>query len=244
MNNVQAVILAAGKGTRMQSDLPKVLHVIDSKPMLGHVLDMVREAGLVKSFVVVGHKADLVTKYSKADDVVSVLQEPQLGTGHAVQVTVPVIDKSGYTVILCGDVPLLKADTVKKLIEETIDSDCSASVLTCVVDDAGSYGRIVKDADGNFEAIVEARDATEQQLAIGEYNSGVFCFKTKDMIDALGQLKSDNDQSEYYLTDTIEYLVGVGRKVRAVSIDDPVEVMGINTVAQLAEAEMLFLDRS
>lgn len=246
MNNtdVQAVILAAGKGTRMESDLPKVLHQINSKPMLGHVLEMVRSVGLSRSFVVVGHKAELVSSFSNADDVTSVLQEPQLGTGHAVQVTVPVLETGGYTVILCGDVPLLKSETVSTLIQKTKFSEVSASVLTCVVEDAGSYGRIVKDVDGNFKAIVEARDATVEQLAIGEYNSGVFCFKTDDMIEALAELKSDNDQSEYYLTDTIAYLVGEGKKVQAVAIDDPVQVMGINTVAELAEAEKYFLERS
>ncbi|MBT4292153.1 NTP transferase domain-containing protein [bacterium] len=246
MNNsdVQAVILAAGKGTRMESDLPKVLHQINSKPMLGHVLEMVRSVGLSRSFVVVGHKAELVSKFSDADDVTSVLQEPQLGTGHAVQVTVPVLKAGGYTIILCGDVPLLKSETVSTLIEKTKSAGVSASVLTCVVENAGSYGRIVKDADGNFKAIVEARDATAEQIAIGEYNSGVFCFKTDDMIEALAELKSDNDQSEYYLTDTIAYLVGEGRNVQAVAIDDPVQVMGINTVAELAEAEKYFLERS
>lgn len=239
-HDVQAVILAAGKGTRMNSDLPKVLHTLESKPLLMHVVDMVRATGLRKSLVVVGHKSELVSAYCNSDDLTPVIQEPQLGTGHAVQVAVPYFGSAEFTVILCGDVPLLKSETVSNLIEKTAGSSVAASVLTCVVDDAGSYGRIVKDNNGNLKAIVEARDATKEQLALGEYNSGVFCFKTDDLVLALNHLKPDNDQSEYYLTDTIAFLVKNGKKVQAVSIDNPVEVMGINTVEELAEAERLY----
>jgi len=240
---LQAVVLAAGKGTRMKSDLPKVLHEMAGRTLLDHVLGAVRGAGIPRSFVVVGHQAERVKSSAAADDVVFVLQQPQLGTGHAVQVCVDDLDHDGYTVVLAGDVPLLKAETVKRLVAETAAAGASASVLTCVVDDAGAYGRIIKDADGALQAIVEARDATPEQRAVGEYNTGVFCYRTEDMIAALAKLETDNDQAEYYLTDTIAHLVADGRTVQAVSIDDPDEVVGINTVDELAAAEEIWRRR-
>ncbi len=233
---VQAVVMAAGKGTRMKSDLPKVLHELDGKPLLEHVLDTVRGAGVPRAVVIVGHQADRVRKACSAPDLEFVLQEPQLGTGHAVQQAVPELRPEGFTVILSGDVPLLRSATVRSLIEGTISADAAAAVLTCVVEDAGSYGRIIKDRDGGLREIVEARDATEQQLAVGEFNTGIYCFRTLDLIDALGLLTADNDQREYYLTDTIAHLVAAGRPVTAVIADDPDEVAGINTVAELAAA--------
>ena len=240
---LQAVVLAAGKGTRMKSDLPKVLHEMAGKSLLEHVLDTVREAGISRSFVVVGHQADHVRRASAADDLTFVTQEPQLGTGHAVQVCVDRIQTEGFTVVLAGDVPLLKAATVRRLVEETIASGVSASVLTCVVDDAGAYGRIVKDAGGNLVGIVEARDATPEQLAIGEYNTGVFCYRTSEMIAALAELDTDNEHGEYYLTDTVAHLVAAGKPVQAVCINDPDEVVGINTVDELAAAEEIWRRR-
>ncbi len=240
---LQAVVLAAGKGTRMKSDRPKVLHEIGGRPLLGRVLDAVRQARIDRTVVVVGHQADRVETRFAADDLVFVIQEPQLGTGHAVQVAVPSLDPGGYTVILAGDVPLLRATTVRRLIEETVASGVSASVLTCVVDDAGAYGRIVKDGAGNLARIVEARDASADESAIGEYNTGVFCFRTADMITALAKLSKDNDQGEYYLTDTIAHLVADGKAVQAVAMTDPDEVVGINTVDELAAADALLRAR-
>lgn len=240
---LQAVVLAAGKGTRMKSDLPKVLHEMAGQPLLGHVLDAVRGAAIPRTVVVVGHRAEQVEAAVQAPDLAFALQEPQLGTGHAVQVAVPHLVADGYTVILAGDVPLLEAATVRMLVDRTVASGAACSVLTCIVDDAGAYGRIVKDADGNLEAIVEARDATPEQLAIGEYNSGVFCFQTVDMIDALAKLETDNDQAEYYLTDTVAHLVAAGRPVQAVSIEDEDQLVGINTVDELGAAEELYRRR-
>ncbi len=240
---LQAVVLAAGKGTRMKSDLPKVLHDMAGKSLLEHVLTAVRGAEIPRTVVVVGHQADKVENAVQASDLAFVLQEPQLGTGHAVQVAVPSLAADGYTVILAGDVPLLRAETIRHLVDETIASGAAASVLTCVVDDAGAYGRIIKNSAGQLTGIVEARDATEEQLAIGEYNSGVFCYRTTDMIEALSQLKTDNEQAEYYLTDTIAHLVAAGRPVQAVSIEDEGEVVGINTIDELRAAEELYRQR-
>ena len=240
---VDAVVLAAGKGTRMKSDLPKVLHQVAGKPLLDHVLDTVAEVGIDHTVVVVGHKADLVRETCGRPGLDFVRQEPQLGTGHAVQVAEPALRSGGYCVVLAGDVPLLRAATLRKLVAGAIASDAAAVVLTCVVDNAGAYGRIVKNAEGQVQKIVEAKDANEAELAIGEYNTGVFCFRTSDLSEALSKLTTNNKQGEYYLTDTVAYLVGQGRPVAAVTTDDPDEVVGINTVAELARAEQILAQR-
>jgi len=173
-----------------------------------------------------------------------VLQEPQNGTGHAVQVTIPKLRQGGYCVVLAGDVPLLRASTLERLVKGTIASGAAAVVLTCVVDDAGAYGRIVKDDQGNVLKIVEAKDANAAELAIGEYNSGVFCFLTENMIEAFGSLTTDNKQGEYYLTDTVSFLVKKGALVTAVATDEPDEVAGINTIDELAALEQVLARRS
>ena len=237
---IEAVVLAAGKGTRMKSDKPKVLHLLDGRPLLAHVLDTARDAGISRTVVVVGHQAERVREVCGADDLAFVVQEPQLGTGHAVQVAMPALSDVGWTVVLAGDVPLLRVETLRRLIAETRESEAAATVLTCVVEDAGAYGRIVKDASGSLAGIVEARDASAEELAIGEYNSGVYCYRTERLRAALQDLKSDNDQGEYYLTDTIAWFVGRGESVRTVVTDDTDEVIGINTVDELMAAEKLY----
>jgi bifunctional UDP-N-acetylglucosamine pyrophosphorylase/glucosamine-1-phosphate N-acetyltransferase len=240
---VEAIVLAAGKGTRMKSDLAKVLHRIEDRPLLDHVLDTVADVGIGHTVVVVGHQAEAVKETCARPGLDFALQQPQLGTGHAVQVAVPALAGGGHTVILAGDVPLLRAETLARLIDGAVASGAAATVLTCVVPDAGAYGRIVKDAAGRVLKIVEARDASPEELAIGEYNTGVFCFRTDMMIEALANLTTDNDQGEYYLTDTVGWLVAGGHDVAAVATDDPDEVVGINTVAELAEAERLLRAR-
>lgn len=242
-STIDAVILAAGKGTRMNSDLPKVLHEVAGESLLGHVLNTVENVGIDHTVVVVGHKAELVRETCGRPGLGFVLQEPQLGTGHAVQMAVPNLREGGYCVVLAGDVPLLRASTLEKLVAGTVESGAAAVVLTCVVDDAGAYGRIVKNEAGQVQKIVEAKDASEAELAIGEYNTGVFCFRTDQLIEALGSLTTDNKQGEYYLTDTVAYLVSEGRQVGAVATTDPGEVVGINTVAELGEAEAILARR-
>jgi bifunctional UDP-N-acetylglucosamine pyrophosphorylase/glucosamine-1-phosphate N-acetyltransferase len=233
---VDAVVLAAGKGTRMKSELPKVLHEIAGKSLLEHVLATVAAVDIDHTVVVVGHKAGLVEERCARPGLDFVRQEPQLGTGHAVQMAVPALRQGGYTVVLAGDVPLLRARTLRRLIATAMDTGVAATVLTCIVPDAGAYGRIVKDDAGRVDRIVEAKDASPAELAIGEYNTGVFCFRTGAMVEALANLTTDNVQGEYYLTDTVADLVGRGEEVAAVSTDDPDEVVGINTVAELAAA--------
>jgi len=240
---IDAVVLAAGKGTRMNSDLPKVLHEIAGRPLLEHVLATVSAAGIDHTVIVVGHKAELVQEPCGQTGLDFVLQEPQLGTGHAVQMAVPSLREGGYCVVLAGDVPLLKVATLKRLVQASMTSGAAAVVLTCVVDDAAAYGRIIKDESGRVQKIVEARDASPAELAIGEYNTGVFCFRTEQLIEALANLTTDNQQGEYYLTDTVAYLVAQGRPVGAVVTDDPDEVVGINTISELGAVEDILARR-
>ena len=242
-NLVEAVILAAGKGTRMKSDLPKVLHSLAGRPLLTHVLSSVRRSRIVQSIVVVGHHAARVKEACAGPDLEFIVQEPQLGTGHALQVAAPHLDREGITVVLNGDVPLLRPETIDRLIALTEQENTAATVLTCVVNDAGSYGRIVKNHDGRLLRIVEARDASEAELACGEFNTGVYCFRTAPLLSALEELTADNDQNEYYLTDTIAHLVAARQCVAALVCDDQYEVVGINTMDELAAAERLYLAR-
>ncbi|MBE0565679.1 MAG: NTP transferase domain-containing protein [Krumholzibacteria bacterium] len=242
-DGVEAVVLAAGKGTRMKSDLAKVLHRLEGRPLLDHVLDTVAAVGIGHTVVVVGHQADAVRAACARPGLDFVLQQPQLGTGHAVQVAVPALRASGYTVVLAGDVPLLRPATLARLVDGAAAAGAAATVLTCVVPDAGAYGRIVKDGKGRVARIVEARDATPAELAIGEYNTGVFCYRTERLVEALANLTTDNVQGEYYLTDTVAWLVGAGDDVAAVVTDDPGEVVGINTVDELAAAGRLLRAR-
>lgn len=240
---VQAVVLAAGKGTRMKSDLPKVLHGLAGRTLLDHVLDTVRAAGISRTVVVVGHQAERVRESCAGDDLFFVIQQPQLGTGHAVQTAMPALLDGGATVVLSGDVPLLRPRTLKSLLDALADGRTAAAVLTCVVDDAGAYGRIIRAEDGSLRAIVEARDAGPDELAIGEYNTGIYCYRTGDLAYALSRLDTDNDQGEYYLTDTIAHLVAAGRPVAAVVAEDPGEVVGINTADELEAAAGLLARR-
>lgn len=239
VDTIDAVILAAGKGTRMKSDLPKVLHELAGRPLLDHVLDTVEAVGIEHTVVVVGHQADRVQKICSRDGLDFILQEPQLGTGHAVQVAAPLMRRGGLCVVLAGDVPLLRPDTLQRLVAGARESDAAAVVLTCEVPDAGAYGRIVKDVRGRVLKIVEAKDASPEELAIGEYNTGVFCFRTDLLFAALDSLTTDNKQGEYYLTDTVAYFVAQGRTVEAVITRDADEVVGINTVDELAAVEKI-----
>ncbi len=241
--HVQAVVLAAGKGTRMKSDLPKVLHRIAGRTLLDHVLDTAAGAGISDCVVVVGHMAELVARTCGRPGLDFVLQEPQLGTGHAVQMAAPGLDPQGLCLVLAGDVPLLRSETVRRIIAQAEAGDAAAVVLTCVVDDAGAYGRIVKDGSGAVTGIVEAKDATALELQIREYNTGVFCYRTRELLLSLKSLTTDNCQGEYYLTDTVADLVARGLRVEALAIDDPAEVVGINSPDQLEAAEKLLAAR-
>lgn len=232
-----AVILAAGKGTRMQSDLAKVLHVLEGKPLLHYSVKAARDAGAEQIIVVIGHQAGQVRKEFKESGCVFVEQKPQLGTGHAVLQAKEILrGYTGMTVILCGDVPLLKPETIKSLAQNHIASQSSVTVLTTKPSDPHVYGRIVKNDRGDVVKIVEQRDATETERKIREINTGIYCVNTPFLLAALTKIKNDNSQKEYYLTDIVEIARREGRKVTAYLTMDYMEVMGINTPEELAQA--------
>jgi len=245
MERVKAVILAAGKGTRMKSELPKVIHKALGKPMVKYSIDAAVEAGADISDIclVVGHKAELV-KEAVGEDVTYVFQQEQLGTGHAVKCASEFIGKDGITMVLCGDTPLIKGKTLKKLVETHIAEGNAITVLTARVDDPTGYGRIIKDNWGKFVKIVEQKDATLEEQRVDEINSGMYIFDSAVLSRALSMITNDNAQGEYYLTDTIEIVKSEGLgEVATMVIDDVDEIKGVNSPEQLEEAEMILRNR-
>lgn len=237
MTELRAVILAAGKGTRMRSKLPKVLHKVGGKAMLQHVLDAADAAGAAEKIVIVGHGAELVESMVGEQGKI-VLQAEQLGTGHAVMQTKDALAGfTGTAMILCGDTPLLDGEELKNFYEAHVQSGAAATVLTAFMDNPFGYGRIVRDADGNVQGIVEEKDADAQQKLIKEINTGIYCLECPLMFDVLATLTCDNAQGEYYLTDVLTKLNEAGKKVGGVVTEDSDMVMGINSRRQLAEAE-------
>lgn len=242
MTNTKIIILAAGKGTRMKSDLAKVLHEVDHQPMICRVLDMVKQVNPEEIYLVIGHQADKVKEITQKYDITYVEQTQQLGTGHAVMTVEPALKNyDGMTIILCGDVPLLKAETVKALRDKYRQEQLDGVILTVRLDDPKHYGRIVRNADGYVERIVEYRDATEDERKIQEINSGIYCFNTAELFSALKQIKNQNDQKEYYLTDVIGIMVDKRKKISTLIIEDEMQVHGINDIADLQAAERALL---
>jgi bifunctional UDP-N-acetylglucosamine pyrophosphorylase/glucosamine-1-phosphate N-acetyltransferase len=204
MTHMSAIILAAGKGTRMNSDMPKVLHQISHRSMLDYVIRSAADADIRDICLVVGHGAEQV-QAAMGDRYQYALQQPQLGTGHAVQQAIPQISADiDAVMILCGDTPLLTAATLRRLKEHFTHSTAACTVLTAVLPDGGKYGRILRGANGDVEAIVEYADADESELQIREVNSGVYCFDLAILQQMLVKIKPDNAQGEYYLTDVIK----------------------------------------
>jgi len=243
MADFVTVVLAAGKGTRMKSKLPKVLHRVCGKPMLRHVLDAAKAAGARRSIVVVGFGGEEVEQ-AIGDQAEFVTQAEQLGTGHAVlQAKELLSGEKGTLMVLCGDTPLLTGNLLKKLYQAHEESGAKATVLTAIMPDAAGYGRIIRTADGSVEKIVEHKDATEEERKVREVNSGIYCFDTKALFEALAKVKNDNAQGEYYLPDVLEILRNGGEKIRAVAADDYEETLGINSRSQLAGAEKILRHR-
>ena len=238
-----SVILAAGMGTRMKSAMPKVLHKVCGKALCKWVIDASKEAGADKVVTIIGHGADMVRPQIENDTEIAV-QAEQKGTGHAVMQAADFIKESqGSVVILNGDTPLIKAETIKKAIEFHNASGNQATVITAILDDATGYGRIVRNADGNVIKIVEHKDATEEERKINEINSGMYVFDAQSLVYSLDKLEPNNAQGEYYLTDTLEILLSAGKKIGAYAIEDNDEIRGINNRIQLNEAETIMRDR-
>lgn len=236
MEHLMTVILAAGEGKRMKSKNSKVIHKILGKTLIEWVSGAVEAAGINEKVIVVGHRADQV-KDCIGDKAQYATQEKQLGTGHAVmQAEEYLKDKNGYVVVLCGDTPLITAETISNTVKAHKDNNNSATVITAELHDPTGYGRIVRNSDNSVVGIVEHRDATDNQKCIKEVNSGMYCFTISDLIEALKDLNNKNSQGEYYLTDTLEILLKKGLKVGAVKVDDANEILGINDRVQLAEA--------
>lgn len=238
-NGLAAVVLAAGKGTRMRSSQPKVLHRLCGRPMLYYPLEAARKSGFSQLKVVIGHGAEQVTQMFADQQITWVEQTDQLGTGHALMCAANALrGYSGPMLLLCGDVPLLKAETLERLYRYHSEEKAAVTVLTARMPDPHGYGRIVRDGDRVMQ-IVEERDADEHQRQLTEINTGTYLFDTGFVLSALQGLNRNNAQGEYYLTDVVAAAVAAGRETRALCVDDPTEVMGINDRRQLAEAEVL-----
>jgi len=234
---VTAVLLAAGQGTRMKSSLPKVLHPLCGKPMIWHVLEALKQAATEKPVVVIGHGADELKKYL-GDSADCVVQEPQLGTGHAaMQAETLLKNKTDLVIVTYADMPLLRGETFARLVETQRLNSGPFSLITVFADDPRGFGRILRNADGTVSAIVEEYVATPEQQKIKELNVGAYCFKADWLWDALHRIPKNEKKGEYYLTDVVELAVKDNLPVQAVVHDDFSETIGINTRVHLAEAE-------
>ena len=227
-----AIVLAAGKGTRMKSDRSKVIHTIIDRPMLAYIIDALRAVAVERIVVIVGYQAESIKE--AFPDVEFALQQPQLGTGHAVMQATQLKDEDGDTLIINGDGPCIQPETLEKLFQT--NQDASLTLLTSVLDDGAHYGRIVRDENGHVQAIVEAKDCTEEQKKICEINAGMYCFKNRDLFDNLDKLTTNNAQNEYYLTDLVKILANQGKVVKGLVVEDRDEVMGINDCVELNKA--------
>ncbi|MBQ9872730.1 MAG: NTP transferase domain-containing protein [Eubacterium sp.] len=243
MSQLTALILAAGKGTRMESELPKVLHTCCGKPMVSHVIDAARGAGADRVVVIAGYKSEMVHEELK-DTVLYAEQTEQLGTGHAVMCAADQLGDEGETLVLCGDTPLVTADTLKRLSEAHRSAGNAVTVLSAILEEAKGYGRIIRDAEGSFLKITEDKDCTEEERLTKEINAGMYLFDTAMLKDSLKKLTNDNAQGEYYLTDTIELIKSVGGRVDAMPVEDTNEILGVNTKAQLKNAEEIMSTRN
>ena len=243
---VKSIILAAGKGTRMKSDMPKVLHTIFEKTLLGYVIDAVNNTGIAdENFVIVGHQAERVEEYinSKYANAKCILQSPQLGTGHAVSMAVPYLnDFDGEVIILCGDTPLITSDTLKELVEAHRNMNSDITVMSAIFENPTNYGRVIRNSDNTLNSIVEEKDATLEQKAVKEINAGIYCLNWAKIKPAFSQLKTNNAQGEYYLTDIIKWGNEQNLSVNAYTLKDNEEIYGINSKSNLAEATK-FLNR-
>jgi UDP-N-acetylglucosamine diphosphorylase/glucosamine-1-phosphate N-acetyltransferase len=243
--SITAIILAAGKGTRMKSDLPKVLHKVCGRPMLAYVIDVCRAAGCDRLLIVIGHEADTVRRtFAGEQDLVWVEQSRQLGTGHAVMVCAEHLRRlSGPVLVVAGDGPLIRPETLRKLLETHAAEDADCTLATSILPDPGRYGRIVRNRRGELEKIVEYLDADEQQRRIKEVNVSLYCFEAQSLCSVLDKLDNKNAKGEYYLTDAVGLLKAAGAKLAAVAAVPPEDVLSINTCEELEQVDRIMAAR-
>jgi len=244
MSDLKAIILAAGKGTRMKSDLPKVVHTIDGKCLADYVIEAAKGAEVKDICLVVGYKKEIVEESIRNQNVVYAEQKEQLGTGHAVKCAKDFLKEDGCTMILFGDTPLITAKTLKNLYQYHIENKNAVTVLSSYIEDPTGYGRIIRDADHAFTKSVEHKDATEEERQIKEINSGMYVFNTKHLREALELITPNNAQGEYYLPDTLTIIKAKGLKVDAYMLQDPTDITGVNDQEQLAFAAKIIQSRN
>ena len=243
MSNRYAVILAAGQGTRMKSKLYKVLHPVCGKPMVQHVVDQITKLDVKEIVTITGHGAEMVqTQLGELSQYA--LQKEQLGTAHAVMQAQSLLEgKEGITIVVCGDTPLIKAETMEALFKHHEELNAKATILTAKIDNPTGYGRIIRNEKGLVEKIVEHKDASEEERTINEINTGTYCFDNQALFQALKNVSNDNVQGEYYLPDVIEILKKQGEIVTAFQTDEFEETLGVNDRVALAEAERIMRSR-
>lgn len=238
---LKTLILAAGKGTRMKSELPKVLHRVNGKPMLHKILEVVNTLNPEENILIVGYQKEEILK--SLPGICYVVQEEQLGTGHAILQAKDVLkDYSGDIMVLYGDTPLLRQETLESLYEYHKEHKASTTVLTAVYENPFGYGRIIKQ-DGNVLGIVEEKEANEEQKRIREVNAGVYCFDSQSLWQALSKINNDNEKGEYYLTDVLAIQAREGKTVLSYQLKDAQEILGVNSKVELAEASKVLRDR-
>ncbi len=240
--NFKAIILAAGKGTRMKSKYPKVIHKVCGKEMVNHVIDVSKKSGVKDIVAILGHGCDVVKEKLPTDTMIA-MQTEQLGTGHAVKMAKDYIKDEDTIVVLCGDTPLIKEETLKRLFDYHLENGYHTTVLTTEVDNPTGYGRIIRDENQDLLKIVEQKDANEEEKLVKEINSGIYCFNGKSLRESLDLLDNNNAQGEYYLTDTIQIMRNKGLKVGAYNGSTIEELMGVNSRVELSRAEDIMRKR-
>lgn len=245
---IKSIILAAGEGSRMKSDLPKCSHKVCGKALINHIVDAATEAGVEKNVVVVGHGADKVKGIVENQERVEFVQQPvgegaPYGTGFAVKQGIDHVEDGDTVLILCGDTPLIKSETIEEFTKYHMDGKYSVTVLTSKLEDPTDYGRIIRDESGEVTGIVEQKEATPEQLEIDEVNSGIYCFEGSTLKSVLGKIDNNNAKGEYYITDAIHIVRAEGGAVGGYIASDSGEIQGINSKKQLAEAEEVMRNR-
>jgi UDP-N-acetylglucosamine diphosphorylase/glucosamine-1-phosphate N-acetyltransferase len=241
-----AIILAAGKGTRMRSDLPKVVFPVGGRPMVCAVVDACKAAGVGRVVVIVGYKQESVREALAGYDVEYAVQSEQLGTGHAVMSAAPQFTSAGESdnaFVLCGDGPLIRAQTLTRMLAVHAEHHAAATLATAVIADPTGYGRIDRNADGSFRAIVEHKNCGPEQLKIKEVNPSYYCFNARALFDALRMVKRNPVSNEYYITDVPELMLASGRRVEVIEAVPPEDILSINTPEDLAEVDRIYRSR-